>query len=148
MPNSQLWHSCRKWAICLRVKCPLFLSDFNHTWLFLAGFREKCSNIKFHGNPSSGSQLDPFGRTGITKLTVAFRNMPPYLKQYGHQIHLRNRFHVRYNWITAQGKMLMSHSAVRTRLKRSELQTGFSESQCSDRQDQISTFTGITVYYG
>jgi len=74
--------------------------------------------------------------------------MPPYLKRYGHQIHLRNRFHVRYNWITGQGKMIMSHSAVRTRFKRSEFRTEFSESQCSDRQDQISTFTGITMYYG
>jgi len=40
MPNFQLWHSCRKWAICLRVESPLFLSDFNHTWFFSTGFRK------------------------------------------------------------------------------------------------------------
>ena len=39
---------------------------------------EKSSNIKFNGNPSSGSRNVPFGRTDgqtdMTKLIVAFRN--------------------------------------------------------------------------
>jgi hypothetical protein len=40
---------------------------------------EKYSNIKFHENPSSGSRDFPRGwtdgrTTGMTKLTVAFRN--------------------------------------------------------------------------
>ena len=39
---------------------------------------EKLSNIKFHGNLSSGSQVVPRGRadgrTSMTKLIVAFRN--------------------------------------------------------------------------
>ena len=34
----------------------------------------KCSNIKFHENPSSGSRFVPCGRTDVTKLIVAFRN--------------------------------------------------------------------------
>ena len=35
---------------------------------------EKVSNIKFHQNPSSGSQVIPYGQTDMTKLIVAFRN--------------------------------------------------------------------------
>ena len=111
---------------------------------------EKYSNIKFHENPSSGSQVVPCGRTGITKLTATFRNTANASKTVRNQIHLRNQFHVRCNRITAQGKMLRSQSAVRTRLKRSELRTGFSESQCNDRQDQNSTVIGtiMFMYYG
>jgi hypothetical protein len=61
----------------LHVKCPLFLSDFNETWIFSTDFR-KSSNIKFHQSPSSGRRVVPCeqteGRTDMTKLTVAFRN--------------------------------------------------------------------------
>ena len=35
---------------------------------------ERYSNIKFRGNPSSGSRVVPRRRTDMTKLTVAFRN--------------------------------------------------------------------------
>jgi len=39
---------------------------------------EKSSNIKFHENPSSGSRVVPcgraYGRTDMTKISVAFRN--------------------------------------------------------------------------
>jgi hypothetical protein len=35
---------------------------------------EKYSNIKFYGNPSSGSRVVPCGRTDMPKLIVAFRN--------------------------------------------------------------------------
>jgi hypothetical protein len=34
---------------------------------------KKYANIKFHENPSSGSQAVPCGRTDTTKLTAAFR---------------------------------------------------------------------------
>jgi hypothetical protein len=34
---------------------------------------EKYSNVIFHGNPSSGTKIVPCGRTGMTKLIVAFR---------------------------------------------------------------------------
>jgi len=40
---------------------------------------EKYSNIKFHDNPSSGIGVVPHGRTDVTKLTVAFRNLRAYL---------------------------------------------------------------------
>ena len=40
---------------------------------------EKCTNIKFHENPSSGSRVVPCGMadrdTDMTKLIVAFRNV-------------------------------------------------------------------------
>jgi len=40
---------------------------------------EKYSNILFHENPSSGTQVVPCGQTDMTKLIVAFHsftNMP------------------------------------------------------------------------
>jgi hypothetical protein len=53
-----------------------------HTLLKNESFRhifEKCSNMKFHENPSNGIRVVPCGRkdgqrTDMTKLTVAFRN--------------------------------------------------------------------------
>jgi len=35
---------------------------------------EKCSNIKFHENPTSWSLFVPCGRTDMSKVTVAFRD--------------------------------------------------------------------------
>jgi len=55
----------------LHVKYPLFLSGCKETRIFST---DKFSNIKFHANPSSGSQIVLCGRTDITKLTVPFRN--------------------------------------------------------------------------
>ena len=46
----------------VHVKYPLFLSDFDETWIFSTNF-EKYSNIKFHENPSGGSRVVPCGRT-------------------------------------------------------------------------------------
>jgi hypothetical protein len=46
----------------LQVKYPLFLSDCNETW-FSQQIFEKCSNAKFHENPSSESQVIPCGQT-------------------------------------------------------------------------------------
>jgi len=66
----------------VHVRCPLymysahpfFLSGFNETLISRQIF-EKYSNIKFHGNPSSGAELFHADRqTDVTKLTVAFRN--------------------------------------------------------------------------
>ena len=45
---------------------------------FLDRSFEKCSDIKFHENPSSGSRVVPCGetdgQTDVTKIIVAFRN--------------------------------------------------------------------------
>jgi hypothetical protein len=35
---------------------------------------ENSSNIKFHGNPSSGKRVVPGGQTDMMKIIVAFRN--------------------------------------------------------------------------
>jgi hypothetical protein len=61
--------------ICCHVKYPFFLLDFNHTWIFTRDF-QKMLNIIFHENPSSGSRVDWWGRTGVTNLIVDFHNFP------------------------------------------------------------------------
>jgi hypothetical protein len=53
----------------LRVKYPLFLSDFIQTWIlfkleFSRQIFEKYSNIRFHENQLIGSRVVPFGPTG------------------------------------------------------------------------------------
>jgi len=62
--------------ISLHVKYPLFLFDFNETWIFLTDF-EKISNIKFHENPSGGGgggcSMRTDRRTDMTKLIVSLR---------------------------------------------------------------------------
>ena len=74
---SEIWP--RKY-IGLHVKHPLFLFEFNETWIFLTVFR-KHTSIKFRGNPSSGTpscstRMD--GRTDeqtdTTELIFTFRN--------------------------------------------------------------------------
>ena len=69
---------------CLRVKCPLFLPDFNETWPFSTDYRKKYSNIKFHENPSSRRRVVPCGHTeGQTdkmKIAVSFAEAPKYSK--------------------------------------------------------------------
>jgi len=63
----QIWnisHSEKNWSRygqkCTGCSCkvPLFVSDFNDTWIF-----EKCSDIKFHENRSSGSRVVRCRRT-------------------------------------------------------------------------------------
>jgi len=56
------------------VKCSLFLSDFNETWIFSIDPPppKKNSNTSFHENSFSGSPVVP--RTNMTKLIDAFRN--------------------------------------------------------------------------
>jgi hypothetical protein len=47
---------------------------------------EKCSNIKFNKNPSTGREVVPFGRTDITNLIVVFRNFADAPKNAGTQL--------------------------------------------------------------
>jgi len=62
--------------IGLRVKYPLFLSDFNETWISSTDFRKRVKYqifIKFRPLGTDLSHAD--GRTdNMTKLTVALRN--------------------------------------------------------------------------
>jgi len=41
---------------------------------------EKCSNIKFHGNHSSGSRVVHFGQRDMTLLRVTFHNLKMHLR--------------------------------------------------------------------
>ena len=72
------WVRCSKTSSGLHVEYPLFLSYFNKTWIFLNSFFEKYSNIKIHGNPSSGGRVVPCGQTdggtNMSNLIGAFRN--------------------------------------------------------------------------
>jgi hypothetical protein len=56
----------------------IFLSCFSDTSIFFRHIVKVFSNIQFHNNPSSGSQVVLYGptdgHTGMTKLTVAYRS--------------------------------------------------------------------------
>ena len=62
------WSSCK----------PLFLSDFNDTWIYSTDSSKNTQISDFTENPSSGSRAIPWGRsdrrTDMTKLIVAFRD--------------------------------------------------------------------------
>jgi len=66
-----------KMYIVFLVKCPLFLSDFNETWILSADFR-KVLKYQISRKSASGSRVIALGRTDgqtdMTKLIVAFRN--------------------------------------------------------------------------
>jgi hypothetical protein len=47
--------------LVVHVNCPIFLSDFNQIWT-LYSFHQ-VPNMKFHVNPSNGSQADACERT-------------------------------------------------------------------------------------
>jgi len=70
----------------IRFSCPILMElEFSRQ------FFEKCSNIKFHENPSIESRVVPCvlteGRTDMTKLIVVFRNFSnaPKNRQTGSQ---------------------------------------------------------------
>jgi len=68
--------------IGIHVKYPLLSSDFNE---FSPQIFKQSSNIKFHENPSSGSQFGTCVWANITKVTVAFHNSaytPNNIKSY------------------------------------------------------------------
>ena len=62
----------------LHVEYPLFVSDYNETWIFSTYFLKKKLSTKFHVNPSSRGWVVSCGlterQTLLTKLIVAFRN--------------------------------------------------------------------------
>jgi hypothetical protein len=68
----------------LHVKCPLFLLDFNKTWIFLTDSRKNSpitNNMKIPPVELSYSvRMDR--KTNITRLTVALRNFANALKNW------------------------------------------------------------------
>jgi hypothetical protein len=66
--------------IGLHVKCPLFLSDFNETWIvstyFWKIFRYQISwkSVRWESSCSMRTDGQTERQTGVTKLIVAFRN--------------------------------------------------------------------------
>jgi len=70
---SEIWS---KMCIGRHVKCPLFLSDFNETWIFSIHFRKipkyQISWKSVQWEPSFSTRTDE--RTDITELIFVFRN--------------------------------------------------------------------------
>jgi hypothetical protein len=62
-------------SVGLLIKYPSFLSYLNKTWVFSADFGKKIFKYKFHGNPYGQSRVESCGRTDMTKLIVASRNI-------------------------------------------------------------------------
>ena len=72
--------------IGLHVKYPLFLLDFNETWIFLTDSFRMILKYR-HGNPLSGNRVVPSGRAyGQTgrhdELTAALRNFAKFSKNH------------------------------------------------------------------
>jgi hypothetical protein len=60
---------------CLHVKYPLFLSDFNETWIFSTDFRKKAQITSFIKIRPVGAELfHADGQTDMTKLRAVFRS--------------------------------------------------------------------------
>jgi hypothetical protein len=77
--------------IGLHVKCPLFLSGFFETLIFLDTFPKNThvSNfVKIHPVRAEVFHVERQigGRTDVTKLTVAFRNFGNARKKKGHRV--------------------------------------------------------------
>jgi len=79
-------------CIGLHIKCPLFLSDLNETWIFSPDFR-KIFKYQISWNPSIESRQTE-GRTDITKLIVAlhFAKAP------------KNDLNIGITWLLTRGR--------------------------------------------
>jgi hypothetical protein len=83
----------------IHVKYPVFLSDFNETWIVLTDFRE---NLKYHVSSKFifRACVRTDGRTDMTKLILfAFRNFANAPKNTVYSVQIHNRLwaeHLRF----------------------------------------------------
>ena len=81
-------HSKKNWARNYHklyrsyVKYPLFLLDFNETWIFSTGFFKNTQILNLMKIRSVRAEFHAPGWTDMTKLTVAFRNFTDAPKNY------------------------------------------------------------------
>jgi len=87
-------------CIVFRVKYPLFLSDFNETWIFLDRLSKNAQISNFKRIHPVGA--DPFradGQTDMTKLIVAFLQF----------LQTRLKRSLNSSWKMGGGKKYLSH---------------------------------------
>jgi hypothetical protein len=85
----------------IHVKYPLFLSDFNETWIFSTYFRKeseipnfmKIRQVEAQSFHAGGGGGEREWQTDITKLTVAFRNLANAPKNADHHIPTKGRLY-------------------------------------------------------
>jgi hypothetical protein len=96
---SSISHSKKNWARYDKKvdwsssKVPLFLSDFNETWIFFGIFSK--TTKQFHENPSGGSRVISCGRADVKKLIVTFQKCTNAPKNW-------TRVIIKYSFRTAQ----------------------------------------------
>jgi hypothetical protein len=83
----------------LHVKCPLFLSDFNETWISSTEFRKKIhkyqiswKSFQWEASCSMRAGRRTDGQTDMTKLTVAFRSFANAPKKWTTYLALHTQF--------------------------------------------------------
>ena len=89
--------------ICLHVQYPLFLSDFNETWIFSTDFlkilKNQISRKSMQWKPRWSKRTG--GQTDMKKLLVAFRNFAKLPNKKGWRIyHALRRYTFWHNSIT------------------------------------------------
>ena len=66
LPLPYVTGNCKTY-LGLRVKCPIFLFDFNQIWILLRQNMTEVCNNKFHDNPSRANRAAKWRQTGRTE---------------------------------------------------------------------------------
>jgi hypothetical protein len=113
--------------VILRVKHPLFLSDFNETSSF-----SKTQISSFHKNATSGSRAVPRGRADMTKLIIFFAIL---------RAHLTNRRLAKRSHLTKVADIESSNTTYNSRTRWT---TNLPDNQC-DWQSIIHVHMKINI---